>query len=740
MTMLWQDGFNHYGELFNGVTNMLAGPWAELTSSNTDVQGQQPACPIVTEAMDFDTPFAAGTQDHSFRIRPKTGTLNIARRVLPAGATSLIAAFRVYMPDLPNAGNDQARIMVFADSGNKALFFVSLGTTGTVGLYAADGNTPGVPGTLLLATAGPVFKAGTWTHFEMKIVINAATGSFELRVDEQLALLGTGMNTGSTAIAQIRLENGTTGFSMFWNDMTMKNLSGTLNNDFEGDIRVVTLFPNGDTAVAGWTPFPRQRFGTGILDTTTSRACALRASNSSQLDLGSADFTLEGQIRFLQFPTTTNKAAIMGKWTESTNQREWQVYLGGPSLESGNFVFRRSTNGQSGTVAEIISYPVAFELNTWYHWAIVRNAGEVLLYINGVQQGMPVADSSTYFAASAFWMLGCQDQDSAGNVVDGTGFNGFMDEVRVTPGVARYTTEFAPPTGPFPRNVGGDPNFGNVAFLAGFDNDLQDESSFGRLMTQEWIELAAPARPQQLTPQDAPQAYKTIYEHTPIDDNFIQASFLPATGIFTLTARPSNNETVALGAKTYTFKTTLTGAANEVLIGADNLSALFNIYSAVNKLSGEGTLYGTGTVANTSAQFIQLPGDQLEAIASTLGTAGNSVATTETCVDGSWSHATLTGGANIPGPSAFTVDHPPNDTTQLKALTIVHRTYKTDSGSCKVQTSLVGPGGGVINGTEVFIGVNPAYHEDVFEVDPDTALALTPTTIIGGKIKINRTE
>jgi hypothetical protein len=68
--------------------------------------------------------------------------------------------------------------------------------------------------------------------------------------------------------------------------------------------------------------------------------------------------------------------------------------------------------------------------------------------------------------------------------------------------------------------------------------------------------------------------------------------------ILTATAQPANNETVTLGSQTYTFKTTLTGAADEVFIGASTETTMDNLVAAVNAAAGAGTLYGTGTTQN----------------------------------------------------------------------------------------------------------------------------------------------
>lgn len=75
-----------------------------------------------------------------------------------------------------------------------------------------------------------------------------------------------------------------------------------------------------------------------------------------------------------------------------------------------------------------------------------------------------------------------------------------------------------------------------------------------------------------------------------------------ATGSIYVDAQPSNNDTltIGLGATTqvYTFKTVLTGAANEVFIGADTDATATNIKKAINDEGTENTHYGTGTAIN----------------------------------------------------------------------------------------------------------------------------------------------
>ncbi len=100
-----------------------------------------------------------------------------------------------------------------------------------------------------------------------------------------------------------------------------------------------------------------------------------------------------------------------------------------------------------------------------------------------------------------------------------------------------------------------------------------------------------------------------------------------AAATLTAGAGPANNDTITLNGQTYTFKTTLTGAANEVALGGSETAALANLASAVNASpGGAGTAYGNGTVANTGLKATGSTGTTITFNALTNGLGGNSLA------------------------------------------------------------------------------------------------------------------
>jgi len=107
----------------------------------------------------------------------------------------------------------------------------------------------------------------------------------------------------------------------------------------------------------------------------------------------------------------------------------------------------------------------------------------------------------------------------------------------------------------------------------------------------------------------------------------------------------ANNDTITIDGKTYTWKTTLTPAANEVLIGANAAANLSNLAAAIGSWGVANTNYGSGTAAQQNVQVTSLTSTVLTLTALKGGTAGNSIAISKSATHITLSGSTLAGGS-----------------------------------------------------------------------------------------------
>lgn len=84
----------------------------------------------------------------------------------------------------------------------------------------------------------------------------------------------------------------------------------------------------------------------------------------------------------------------------------------------------------------------ALTIGTWYHIAFVRSGNVFTLYLNGASQGT-FTDSRAAGSSS----LGLR---VAGTALGDFCVNGFLQDFRITKGIARYTANFTPPVAQFP--------------------------------------------------------------------------------------------------------------------------------------------------------------------------------------------------------------------------------------------------------------------------------------------------
>lgn len=161
-------------------------------------------------------------------------------------------------------------------------------------------------------------------------------------------------------------------------------------------------------------------------------------------DSNSAQFTIECWARFASFNPLPNYSTLLSK---SLSNVDWRFAAFSSGGTVGGLSFQSSSAGGAFNV-DFRSADNILATGIWYHLAVDKDStGKIRLYKNGemVASNTPI-DSS--IAESTATNLTIGSGGFGGNALDG-----WVDEVRITKGVARYKTDasFTSPTAAFPR-------------------------------------------------------------------------------------------------------------------------------------------------------------------------------------------------------------------------------------------------------------------------------------------------
>jgi len=135
------------------------------------------------------------------------------------------------------------------DSGSVQLSFEST-LTGALEVKRGDGTSLGI-------TAGGLFFHNLWNYVEFKCTINNSTGSIALQINGVPALSVTGIDTQNTGNAFIN-QYAFTGVGC--DDHYLCDTTGSVNNDFLGDVKIETLYVTGAGNSTQWTPLTGSNF------------------------------------------------------------------------------------------------------------------------------------------------------------------------------------------------------------------------------------------------------------------------------------------------------------------------------------------------------------------------------------------------------------------------------------------------------------------------------------------------
>lgn len=176
------------------------------------------------------------------------------------------------------------------------------------------------------------------------------------------------------------------------------------------------------------------RFNTSALDLTGTGG--LGWADSADFNLSTGLFTVEASIRP---DTVSGVRVICGQWGPSN--QGWVLAQSGDTL-----IWRVSTTG-SNSFTDLTSASL-FSTATWYEVAVDFDGTTYRLYINGTVVATSTTLRTIFNSAYAFEV----GNSSTGGGVLQEKFDGTLDELRITKGVARYAGAYTPAVTAFPRS------------------------------------------------------------------------------------------------------------------------------------------------------------------------------------------------------------------------------------------------------------------------------------------------
>lgn len=191
------------------------------------------------------------------------------------------------------------------------------------------------------------------------------------------------------------------------------------------DVKGLAWSANGnaqiDTAQSKWGG------ASGLFDGTGD---FLGGFSTSTLNVGTGDFTIEAWIRL----NSTGRNAILSKYVTAAGGYLFDL---GASTELrliiGTGTFQTATGATS------------LSTGVWYHVAATKSGTTLRVFLNGTQDGSVTAAGTPADAARSP-TIGRDPNDATRD------FDGWIDDLRVTIGVARYTANFTPPAAAFPNS------------------------------------------------------------------------------------------------------------------------------------------------------------------------------------------------------------------------------------------------------------------------------------------------
>lgn len=232
MALLWIEGFESIGTTNGNVpapTGVLARKYTMVSESSMKVQ-------------------AGRISGHS--LNTINWNNNLTTKNFPTTNATLICGFAFYSSGYATSPNP---IVSFYDNGTLGVNVRWL-TGGELGVYRGS--------TQLGVTSGLGLLLSTWYYIELKVLTaNGTSGAYDLHLN------GSSINANGACNTKAGADNyhnavafpqsgsiGNINATIQYDDIYICDGSGSANNNFLGNMKVLSILPNGDTGTQQFTP------------------------------------------------------------------------------------------------------------------------------------------------------------------------------------------------------------------------------------------------------------------------------------------------------------------------------------------------------------------------------------------------------------------------------------------------------------------------------------------------------
>ena len=343
---------------------------------------------------------------------------------VPAGANSFPGDFTFEFWLYPTTDGYSA---ISGDTNNSYLFQRQ---SGNISVYMSGTD---------FATGTGAAPTNTWTHIAW--VRNGTTSTLYINgVNNASRTLSGTLGSASTMyfgargdltyyttgyISNLRIVKGTAVYTSAFTPPTspLTAISGTSiltcqsNRFIDNSTNNFAITVNGQTAVRSFNPFQRNTGSSLFFDGSGDYASIV---TSPSLNFGTGDFTVEAWV----YPSQ-----LSVDWFIISASGSGGFFFGyAPS--SGGYGWGRAS------VAWDYQPATSKTSNAWQHVAVTRSGTSMRLFVNGTQQGTTQTNSTAYNLGTTSTTIGSQGANYY--------LTGYIDDLRITRGNARYTANFTP--------------------------------------------------------------------------------------------------------------------------------------------------------------------------------------------------------------------------------------------------------------------------------------------------------